>query len=59
GDGWREFDIQREFYKEQAEQAEKAGHGIEDGRINGVALSLRPGPANTYWLDRIEVYLPG
>lgn len=58
-DGWKRFDIRRDFYKEQLAEANGKGYSITDGIINNIGLSLAPGPANRFWVDRVELYLPG
>jgi len=57
-DGWKRFDIRRDFYAERAAEANQAGYLVSEGIINKVGLSLAPGPANRIWVDRIELYLP-
>jgi hypothetical protein len=57
-DGWRRYDIERDFYTERL--AESGGnYFIDDGIINKFSLVLQPGPAQQIWVDRIELYLPG
>ena len=58
GGGWRVFDIRRDFYAERAAYAKKAGYDPEGGIINQINLSPKPGPANRYWIERIELYIP-
>jgi hypothetical protein len=56
-DGWRRFDIERDFYAERL--AESGGaYFIDDGIINKLSLVFPPGAARRVWIDRIELYLP-
>ena len=57
-DNWERFDIQRLFYEERLAEANEAGYSIAGGIINKIALDVAPGPANRFWVDRIELYLP-
>jgi len=58
-DGWNLFDVRRNFARERAEEATANGYLPSGGIINKVGLSLPPGPEATYWLGRVELYLPG
>lgn len=58
-DGWRQFDITRNFYAERLTEANRDGYVITDGVINKISLDVPPGPACRFWVDRIELYLPG
>lgn len=57
-EGWRDYALQRDFYQEQLVQADQGGYLVSDGIINRVILNLPPGPANRYWLNAVEVFLP-
>ncbi|HPO12547.1 MAG TPA: hypothetical protein PLI09_03810 [Candidatus Hydrogenedentes bacterium] len=56
--GWKCFDIRRNFYQERLAEANQQGYLISGGIINNLGISLSPSPANRFWLDRIELYLP-
>ncbi len=56
--GWKCVDIRRDFYQERLTEANQLGYLISGGIINNLGLSLAPGPANRFWLGRIELYLP-
>jgi len=57
GDGWREFDIYRDFYSERKAEAEKNGYDSTDGIISNIGLTLEPGPANRFWVDKLDLYI--
>lgn len=57
--GWRVYTIQRAFYQEQLDQADEGGYLVSDGIINRIILNLPPGPADRYWVNAVEVFLPG
>ena len=54
GQGWRLIDIHRDFAAEAKQKGSDPGGGI----ILRFGLGLKPGPANQYWVDRIELYIP-
>ncbi len=55
---WKRFDIERDFHAERLAYANKKGYVITGGVINKIGLDLPEGPANRFWVDRIELYLP-
>jgi hypothetical protein len=57
-DGWKCFDIRRDFYKQRAEAAAKEGYDAGDGIIYRLGIDLKPGPENTVKLAKVELYLP-
>jgi len=58
GDGWRQFDILRDFYAERKASAEKDGYDATGGVILRIGITLEPGPANQIWVDKIELFVP-
>ncbi|MBN2311765.1 MAG: hypothetical protein JXR94_22490 [Candidatus Hydrogenedentes bacterium] len=56
--GWKRFDIERDFCAERLAYANHVGYSAAGGVINIVGLALAPGPANRYWVDRIDLYVP-
>jgi hypothetical protein len=57
GDGWREFDNYRDFYSERKAEGEKKGYDPTDGIISCIGLTIEPGPANRFWVDKVELYI--
>lgn len=57
-DGWKIFDIRRDFRKERQDYAQSQGYDASDGRINVIGLNIPRGTANTWWMDVIEIYIP-
>lgn len=53
---WREFDIYRDFYSERKAEAEKKGYDPTGGFLSCIGITIEPGPANRFWVDRVEVY---
>lgn len=56
--GWKLFDIERDFHAERMAHAKLAGFDPTGGIISGFGLSVEPGPANQYWVDEIQLYIP-
>lgn len=57
-DGWRHYDIERDFHRERTEAAREAGYLATGGIINKIGVDVPPGGPNRIWLDRVELYLP-
>lgn len=57
-DGWRRFEILRDFYGERLLEANQQGYVVTDGIINKISLEVSPGPACRFWVDRIELFIP-
>ncbi len=57
--GWRVYTLQRSFYQEQLDQADEGGYLVSDGIVNRIILNLPQGPADRYWVNAVEVFLPG
>lgn len=57
GEGWKLFDIRRDFHRERLAWAAKGHYDADGGLISSIMLAVEGG-ANTFWIDRIEVYLP-
>ena len=57
-DGWKCFDIRRNFYRERMDVANQQGYSIADGFVNMISISFPPGPANRFWMGRVELYFP-
>jgi hypothetical protein len=57
-EGWKIFDIRRNFYAERLAEANEKSYLIAGGFINKIALDVPQGAANRFWVGRIELYLP-
>ena len=55
---WQCFDVRRDFHRERIAAATEGGYMIRGGIINKIGLDIAPGPANRFWIDRVELYLP-
>ena len=58
GQGWRLYDVRRDFHKEQKAIADKHGYDVADGVVSKIGLALPQGPENQFWVESIEVYIP-
>jgi len=58
GDGWRLYDIRRDFHAERAAQAAQEGYDPVGGLITRIGLDIRATSANRYWIDDVEMYIP-
>nr|AUN36978.1 hypothetical protein [uncultured bacterium] len=57
-DGWTEYDVQREFYKERNEEATANGYSCEGGIINQIGVSVPAGEATQITFQPAQLYLP-
>lgn len=59
GTGWTRHTIARDFHREQLARADADGYLVDDGIINRVILDIPPGSAGRFWINAVEVFLPG
>lgn len=57
GDGWRQFDIWRDFNSDMKAEAERKGYDSTNGFIKSIGITLEPGPASQFWVDTVELYV--
>lgn len=58
GDGWRLYDIRRDFHAERAAEAAQQGYDPVGGLITHIGFDVSEAPANRYWIDGVELYIP-
>jgi hypothetical protein len=56
GDGWRQFDLWRDFNSDMKAEAVRKGYDPTNGFIKSIGITLEPGPASQFWVDTVELY---
>jgi len=57
GDGWKLYDIRRDFFAERAAYAKQVGYDPTGGIISRLSVGLEQGPAVRCWVSQIEIYI--